>query len=352
MDLNRSIVLEDLRQITSASLPWSEFSGARILVTGATGFIAAYLIESLLFLNDHVLERPIQVVGLVRNREKAEKRFLGLTGRPDLNFLVQDVCLPTDISGPVDFVVHAASLAGSRFYRTNPAGTMLPNMIGTYHLLELARKVGTRKFLFISSGEAYGTFSSPSAAAVKESDYGLVNHLDWRSCYAEGKRAGESLCVAWWSQYGIPAVTARLGHTYGPGMDLADGRVFADFVANVVRGQPIELKSAGLAVRPFCYLSDVVLGMLVLLLKGAGGEVYNLVNDEAYISIRDLAAKLAGLFPERNIRVISSPQAITSVSTALDEKILVDTQKIRALGWAPRITIQEGFIRTIKSYST
>ena len=350
MQPNRSIVLEDFRQIAAAPLPWSEFAGARVLVTGATGFIAAYLIETLLFLNDHILERPVQVVGLARNREKVEKRFGSSVDRPDLSFLIQDVSAAPEISGPVDFIVHAASLAGTKFYLTNPAGTILPNMIGTYHLLQLAQQVGTRKFLFISSGEAAGTFTSPPVLPIKEDDYGAMNHLDLRYCYAEGKRAGETLCGAWWAQYGVPTVTARLSHTYGPGMDLADGRVFADFVANVVRREPIEIKSAGLAVRPFCYLADSVLGWLYLLLKGAGGQVYNLANDEAYISVRDLATTVAGLFPERNIRVIISPRLGSSGPSVWDQKIPIDTGKLRALGWTPRVTIPVGFSRTILSY--
>lgn len=350
MEINRSIVLEDLRQITAASLPWSEFAGARVLVTGATGFIAAYLIETLLYLNDHVLERPVQVIGLARDQAKVNKRFGSLVGRPDLNFLIQDVSAPTDLAGPVDFIVHAASLAGTKFYRTNPVGTILPNMIGTYHLLQLAQRAGTKKFLFISSGEAAGTFASPPVIPIKEDDYGAMNHLDLRYCYAEGKRAGETLCEAWWAQYGVPTVTARLSHTYGPGMDLADGRVFADFVANVVRREPIEIKSAGLAVRPFCYLADSVLGWLYLLLKGGGGQVYNLANDEAYMSVRDLATTVAGLFPERNIQVLIVPKPGSPDPSVWDQKIPINTGKLRALGWAPRVSIPDGFARTILSY--
>ncbi|HEY4246639.1 MAG TPA: NAD-dependent epimerase/dehydratase family protein [Lacunisphaera sp.] len=350
MELNRGILLEDFRQIAAAPLPWSEFAGARVLVTGATGFIAAYLIETLLYLNDHVLEHPMEVMGLARSREKVEKRFGSLVSRPDLKFLIQDVSVPTDITGPVDFIVHAASLASPKFYRTNPVDTMLPNMIGTYHLLRLAQAAGTRKFVFLSSGEAVGAFAKHPVEPIKESDYGSIDHLDLRSVYAEGKRAGEALCGAWWSQYALPTVSVRLSHTYGPGMDFADGRVFADFVANVVRGQDIEIKSAGLAVRPFCYLADATLGLLVLLLKGAGGQVYNLANDEAYMSVRDLATTIAELFPERNIKVNMAPIPVSSGPSVMDLKVPINTGKIRALGWAPKITIPDGFKRTIRSY--
>ncbi|MGH7995181.1 MAG: NAD-dependent epimerase/dehydratase family protein [Opitutaceae bacterium] len=351
MELNRAIVAEDMRQIADAPLPWSEFAGARILVTGATGFLAAYLVETFLYLNDHRLSRPAHVLALARNRGKIERRFKGMAGRPDLQFLIQDVCHPLDTPGPIDFMVHAASPASPRSYMADPAGTLLANIIGTHHLLELAGRSRTRRFLFVSSGEAYGRFTPVPAEPVKESDYGSIDPLDRRACYAEGKRAGEALCAAWWHQHRLPAVIARLGHTYGPGMDLADGRVFSDFVANVVRGEPIEMRSSGDAVRPFCYVTDAVLGLLTLLLSGESGQAYNLVNDEASISVRELASTLAALFPERNIRVVRGAVPPSAGIAAPNQRISIDTGKIRALGWAPRISVREGFGRAIRSYS-
>jgi UDP-glucuronate decarboxylase len=138
MIANRVIVAEDLQRIARAPLPWAEFEGASILVTGATGFISAYLIEALLHLNDQVLSRPIHVLALARNREKIARRFEGIAPRPDLHFIEQDVCVPLPPAIRFDYAIHAASLACPRFYLADPVGTLTANIVGTSHVLQRA----------------------------------------------------------------------------------------------------------------------------------------------------------------------------------------------------------------------
>src|SRR5512140_1977700 len=116
------ILGEDLRAVVARPLPWSEFAGASVLVTGAAGFLPAYLVETLLHLND-AMGLGIRVLALVRSRERALRRFAAHRGRPDLTFLVQDVCRPLNIDGPVDYVVHAASLASPKHFASDPVGT-------------------------------------------------------------------------------------------------------------------------------------------------------------------------------------------------------------------------------------
>lgn len=345
------IVTEDLRRIGSQELPWSELSGATVLVTGASGLVPAYLVEALLYLNEtEHLSKPLQVIGLVRNEQKAAARFAAYQGRSDLEFLVQDVSEPLQFCGAVDYVVHAASQARPRYFEADPVGTFKPNVIGTYQLLEHARIAGTRRLLFVSSGEVYGKFGTSPSVAITEDHYGALDPLALRSCYGESKRAGEAMCAAWSHQHGVHTSVARLGHTYGPGMDLEDGRVFADFVANVVRGENIVLKSDGSTSRPFCYLADATIGMLTLLLRGQSGAAYNLVNDEAEIRIADLAEMICRLFPEKNLRVIKPAQESTSLQQVWNRGQAVNTSKIRALGWRPSTSVEEGFRRTIEYY--
>ena len=348
----RAIVRADMEEIASEPLPWRDLEGRRCLVTGATGFIAAYLVEALLFLNDHVLEEPLQVIALARSADKVRSRFGHLLGRADLVPLIQDVSVPLEDGPSIDYVVHAASQASPGVYMADPVGTLAANTVGTYHLLQRAGGA-LQRFVFVSSGEAYGRFFPAPDKAIGEEAVGWVDHLDPRSCYAEGKRVGEAWCAAYARQFAIPAVSARLGHTYGPGMNLGDGRVFTDFVGNVVRREPIVMKSAGAAVRPFCYLTDAIRGFLVLLLRGRSGEVYNLMNDEAYYSVRELAEMLAALYRDRCPGVIRPEGAAQSpASNGLDQKIPISTAKLRQLGWVPRVTVPDGFRRTVEYFAS
>ena len=349
MQVKRNLIVEeDLRRIVSSDVPWDSFLGKTVLISGANGFVPAYMLETLLFLNE-TANAGTHIVALVRNRERAMQRLGHLATRPDLTFVVQDVCDPYRGPTQIDFLIHAASQASPKYYGTDPVGTFETNVIGTRRMLEIARGAQVQGFLFFSSGEVYGTPKDPSVP-VSETDYGYLDPTNVRSCYGEGKRAGETLCACWQAQFGVPAKIVRLSHTYGPGMDLGDGRVFADFVANVVAGRDIVLKSDGSARRPFCYLADATIAFFTVLLRGKNGEAYNVGSDRE-CSILDLAEMLCRLFPERNCSVrregrkASDPYIASPVTGGH-----FDLSKIERLGWRPTTDIEEGFTRTVRSY--
>jgi UDP-glucuronate decarboxylase len=332
----------------SSGLPWDRLFGKTVLISGANGLVPSYVLDTLLYLNE-TKRADIHAIALVRNKDRAMRRLGHLVGRPDLSIVVQDV--RDAYSGPngVDFVIHAASQASPKFYSIDPVGTFAANTLGTWRMLEVARDSRSGGFLFFSSGDVYGRVDVPSVG-VSETSFGSIDPLNVRSCYAEGKRAGETLCACWHSQFGIPIKIARLSHTYGPGMDLNDGRVFADFVADVVAGRNIVMKSDGSARRPFCYLADAVEGVFTVLLQGKNGEAYN-VGTDLEISILELAELLCQLFPERGCRVVrkerdpGDPYLVGSASEGH-----FDLTKIRSLGWEPTTEVEKGFWRTVKSY--
>ncbi|MSR76800.1 MAG: NAD-dependent epimerase/dehydratase family protein [Candidatus Omnitrophica bacterium] len=350
--MRNQIICEDLEFIAKAPIPWKDLEGKNILITGATGFLPAYMIELLLFLNDNFFQKKVQIFALARNKMKVLDRFQNYGKRPDLNFLIQDVCLPIIDEGTrFDFVIHAASLASPKFYGVDPVGTILANTVGTANLLALAEKHKSEAFLFFSSAEVYGDISS-DRMPIREDCFGPLDPLLIRSCYAEGKRAGENMCISWSQQYGLPVKIIRPFHTYGPGMSLDDGRVFADFVSDIVHGRNIQMTSDGSAVRAFCYLADAVVGFFMVLLKGSPAQAYNIGNDLCKTSIVELAELLIGIFPEKRLKVVPS-KAVNSPGY-IKSKISVsvpDTCKIRALGWSPSYSLKEGFARTIRSFS-
>jgi nucleoside-diphosphate-sugar epimerase len=289
------------------------------------------------------------VVGLVRSGERGARRFAAHAGRSDLRLVEHDVSRPLALDEPVDFVVHAASQASPRYYGSDPVGTLLPNVLGTQWLLELARERGARGFLFFSSGEVYGEVPA-DRIPTGEGDYGYVDPTAVRSCYAESKRMGETMCASWAHQHGVRATIVRPFHTYGPGMALDDGRVYADFVADVVARRDIRMRSDGLATRAFCYLADATAGFFTVLLRGEAGVAYNVGNEGAEVSIRDLAQLVAGLFPERGLQVVfDAPPAGGYLKSPLTRNC-PDTTRVRALGWSASTPLDAGFRRTVWSY--
>lgn len=342
------IIDEDLRKIVSNSLPWDKLFGKTVLITGANGLVPSYMLETLFYLNE-TARAGIHIVALVRNRERATRRLGQHFDRSDTTFVVQDV--REVYSGPkaVNFVIHAAGQASPKFYSTDPVGTFAGSVLGTWRMLELAKEAGSEAFLFLSSGEVYGRVQNPSIP-VPETVFGALDPFTARSCYSEGKRASETLCACWHSQYGVPTQVVRLAHTYGPRMDLDDGRVFADFVGDLVARRDIVLKSDGSAQRPFCYLADSTAGLFTVLLHGDKGEAYNLGADSE-ISILELAERLCRLFPERNCKVVRrdrEPGDPYIPSSHPGGRF--DLSKIRSLGWWPTTGIDEGFWRTVTSY--
>jgi UDP-glucuronate decarboxylase len=348
--MNNRVIDEDLAFITGLKVPWKSLEGKRVLITGAGGFLPSYLVETLLYLNDHQLKDKVRIIALVRNEERALLRFAHHGGRSDLQFTIQDVCKPVSMKGEVDYIIHSASQASPKFYGSDPVGTLCPNALGTHYLLELAREKDSEGFLFFSSGEVYGEMP-PDKVPTKESWYGYVNPTDVRSCYSESKRMGENMCVSWHHQYGIPAKIVRPFHTYGPNMRLDDGRVFADFIADLVNRRDIVMKSDGSARRAFCYLADATRGFFTVLLKGNAGEAYNIGNDKCEVSILELARELVAIFPQFGLKVIR--QDVSPAPGYLKSAIsrnCPDISKARSLGWEPEYSIRDGFMRTVQSF--
>ncbi len=347
----KSVIENDLAWIASANLPWEKLAGKTVFVSGGSGFLPAYLVETILFLNETVNSGcPSKVIALVRNEGRARDRFAAYEGREELSFLVQDVCSALNVSDTVDFIIHAASQASPKYYGIDPVGTLSANVFGTQNLLNLAKDKKVESFLFFSSGEIYGNLDS-SQVPTREDVYGVVDPMNVRSCYAESKRLGETMCVTWAQQFGVPARVVRPFHTFGPGMTLDDGRVFADFVSDVVHRRNIVMKSDGSARRPFCYLADATVGFLTVLLKGQTGEAYNVGNDLGELSILEFAHMAANLDPSRQLKVVLNESA--AAPEYLKSPIIrncPDISKIRQLGWEPITAVDEGLRRTIQYY--
>lgn len=339
-------IYQDLETIINTDLDWYSFQDKTVLITGAAGFIGYYLVTSLLELNDRK-NLNIHVIGLVRNRERAEKKFGNLTHRTDFELVVQDICSAILIDKKADYIIHAASQASNIQFETDPVGTINANLSGTINVLEYARKVGTISTLFISSLKVYGTVRDGSLD-LKEETIGYIDHTSYKNCYAQGKRAAETLCASYIREYGLDIKLARPSYIYGAS-SLNDDRVWAQFMANVVRHENIVLKSNGAPYRSFCYVADTVAALFTILLKGTAGQPYNIADGASNVTIRDLAKLTAESFPERNLsRLFINPEdeKEPTPDPAITPEIL-NSDKLQALGWSSRYDLPTGIKRSI-----
>jgi UDP-glucuronate decarboxylase len=347
----QAIVKDDIRAIVARDLPWEQLSGCQVVVTGAAGFLGGYLVSSLLALYRlGKVAQPVRVVALVRDVDRARQRFADLPDTSGLEFRRWDLnTIAVPDLGDTQYVLHAASQASPRFYGTDPVGTLLPNTVGTAALLEaLQRAPNPRGMLFVSSGEVYGAVSSDKA--LSEESYGVVDPASVRACYAESKRAGETLCVAWHAQYKLPTFIARPFHTYGPGLSAEDGRVFCDFAYNVARDENIAMQSDGSARRAFCYVSDAVAGLLTVLLKGTPAQAYNVANPVGEMSVAELADLLVSLYPEKRLTVDRrAVQDTTKYLPSAYSRLVPDVSRLQHLGWQAFVDPAVGFKRMVES---
>jgi len=326
------IIFEDIESIIAAELPWQNFSGKTVLISGAAGFLPSYMVHTLMYLNKVKKSfEPIKIIAVVRNKETAEKRFAEYLNDKNFKLVVADMNETFTLSDKLHYIIHAASQASPKYYNIDPVGTLKTNVFGTGELLKLAQKNPIEAFLYFSSGEVYGQ-TEIVADGLDELAYGYLDPMQVRSCYAESKRMGENLCVSWHHQYNIPIKVVRPFHTYGPGLSLNDGRVFADFVADIVSSRDIVMYSDGSATRAFCYLVDATIAFFTVLLNGEIGQAYNVANNRAIVSMLELAHTLVDLYPEKNLKVIikerkadatylQSPVKMTYPNTSKLEKL-------------------------------
>ena len=344
------IVYKDLHQIAKSNINWDRFKNKTLLISGGAGLLPSYLVQSLLYAN-YLHNLKLKVICMSRSSESLHKRLGHCLSDPCFKAIIHDVTRPIPFEiMPSDFVIHAASQASPKFYAIDPVGTLLANTLGTQHLLEYAVRSKAERFMFFSSGEVYG-IPLDAMEPITETSYGYLDPINVRSCYAESKRIGETMCVAWAKQYGLYTVVARPFHTYGPGMALDDGRVFADFVADVVAKKDIVIRGDGSEKRCFCYLADATVGFLSVLLNGINSEAYNVANPSCEISMKNLAKLISNLFSNRNIKIrFEDSGAKKNYMRSPILKALPSIDKIKKLGWLPETSLEDGFTKTIKSF--
>jgi len=306
---------------------------ARIVVTGAAGFIGSHLCETLLARGDSVIGIDNLVTGDLNNI--AHLRAL------DFQFIRHDVTQYIDVDGSVDYVLHWASPASPIDYLELPIQTLKVGSLGTHNALGLAKAKGAT-FVQASTSEIYG---DPLEHPQKETYWGNVNPIGPRGVYDEAKRFAEAITLAYHRTHGVNTKIVRIFNTYGPRMRLRDGRAVPAFVAQALANQDVTVFGDGTQTRSFCYVTDLVRGILSLM-DAKTNEPVNIGNPHE-VTIEEIAQTI--------IRLIGSTSKIIYRPLPVDDprQRRPDITRARTLlGWEPKVGLEEGLRKAIEYFKT
>ena len=302
----------------------------RVVVTGGAGFLGSHLCDAIIARGDSA----VCVDNLATGRPE---NVAHLMGRPGFTFVEADVSSALDVPGPVDAVAHLASPASPPEYLRLPLETLAVGSRGTENALRVAHRHGAR-FVLASTSEVYG---DPAVHPQSEEYWGNVNPVGPRSVYDEAKRFAEALTRAYRDTHGVDAGIIRIFNTYGPRMNAQDGRIVSNFITQALNGDPLTIYGDGTQTRSFCYVDDLIRGIVSMIDCAESGPV-NLGNPEEF-TVADFA-KLV-------LRLTGSDSPVEHLPLPVDDptrRCPVITRASQRLGWQPEVRVEDGVRRTVE----
>ena len=338
---NSKTYLKDLDTAIAHTVGIESLSRRSILITGATGTIGSFLTDMLVRYAE-IYSTGSSIYAAGRNMERLQDQYGLCAG---VTILPYDANKPIDFDKQIDYIIHAAGNAYPAAFNGNPVETIMGNLTGTYNLLEYGRTHGSRRVLYVSSGEVYGQ-GDLLLEEFDESYAGFIDIVSPRSGYPSSKRAAENLCACYSSQFGLETVISRPCHTYVPQITPNDNRASVQFMRNALKGEDIVMKSPGSQLRSYNYVADCASAILTVLINGRSGEAYNIANPQIRLTIAEVAnviAKTAGK------KVIFANADATDIAnrTPISRQVL-SSNKLEGLGWRGAYTIEQGIKHTME----
>lgn len=331
--LDSSLYNTDLKKAIS-SIDLSSLDGKSFFITGGLGLIASTVVDVLLTYE----KTGIIYIG-ARNKERFEKRYGNLER---VRFVAYDALKPLKLEIVPDYIIHGAGLASPELYTSMPVETILSNVDGIHELLHFAKNNAVERVLYISSSEVYG--KKYTEEPFVEDKYGEVNIDNIRSSYAVAKRASEMMCKAYASEYEVNTVIVRPGHIFGPSAKKDDKRISSDFAFKAAMGQKLEMKSAGLQKRSYCYSIDCAVQILIVLLKGKSGQAYNIGHDEI-TTIREMA-EICARAGNVELTMTHPTEAELKAFNPMNNSAL-DNTRVKNLGYSDVFSTKNGIMHTV-----
>lgn len=335
------IYSEDIERILACPLPWDRLKNKAVLIAGASGCVGSVLTD-VLVRADEKYGLHIKLHLLSRHMPKL---YLQMDGKR-VFFHAQDIQVGLDALSDIDYCIHAASLTHPLAYVSHPIDTLMTDILGSRHQLELLRKKEGSRFLYISSVEVYGQHERETP--IGEHDFGALDCNSLRANYCEAKRASEALCASYREQYGSDYVIARLCRLYGPSIRQDDSKAVSQFLLHARDKKDIVLKSAGRQLFSYAYITDATAGLLTVLLHGESAEAYNIAGPEPVMSLKEIASVAAACAGTRVVHNTASAKEAAGYSRSV--YAVLDTAKLRSLGWRPVVSLEAGIKRTLECW--
>ena len=311
--------------------------GKSVLITGATGMVGTMLIDALMQVEG------VRVIAVGRNKAKAESRLGEHFANERFCFMEHDVCQPFDENIKVDYILPMASNTHPLAYSQYPIETMMINLKGAEHALNLAFKTGAT-VVYTSTNEVYGN-------AIGDEDFsedynGRLTLSNARACYNESKRSAEALCQSYIAEKGVKVKIARLCRIFGPTMLMSDSKASSQFIKKALEGEDIVLKSEGNQYFSYTYVADAVRGLLTVMLHGENGVAYNVSSDKTNVRLRDFA-QLCAECVGRKV-VFDLPDATEAKGFSVAMRAILSNERIKSIGFIGKYEMRDAISRTIE----